>query len=100
MRRDRTLAAQIKNGKSTAQYRPSPSNCPDDSGSHRLASMNSPYAAPKRDHTNGVATRNTPAARPFSVSYGAVGTVARNVIGCVRSARISRPIGSHDGPPG
>ena len=75
--RDRRLASQMKHGNMTAQYRPTPSNTPDESGSHKLTSMNNPYAAPRRRHTNGVAIRKRTPVRPFSVSYGARRSPAR-----------------------
>ena len=48
-------------GNSTEQYRPTPSNAPDDSGTYRFSSMNTPYAAPNRRQTNGIAATNSSA---------------------------------------
>src|SRR5713226_3022034 len=99
-RRERILASQTKKGNITEQYRPNPSYCPDDRGNHRFASMNKPYAVPKRAHTNGTAMTNPSAVRPFSVSYGARRSPARYAYGCVTSARARRKSASQGAPPG
>ena len=65
---ERSDASQMKQGNSTEQYRPIPSSAPEDSGSHRFSSMNKPYAAPKRRHTNGIASANRIPVTPYSVS--------------------------------
>ena len=39
---ERVVANQIKAGNNTEQYRPIPSNTPDESGSHKFSNMNKP----------------------------------------------------------
>ena len=58
----------MKAGNRTEQYRPNPSNVPDDSGTYRFASMNTPYAAPNLRQTNGIAATNSSAVTPYKVS--------------------------------
>ena len=62
--------------------------------------MYSPYAAPRRHHTNGTDRTNTRPVRPFSVSYGATRSLVRYASGCVASSRTSRTSASHGAPPG
>src|SRR6478672_11241350 len=99
-RDDRIVASQMKQGNNTEQYRPSPSNAPDDSGTYKFSAMNRPYAAPNRRQTSGVATANTSAVTPYNVSYTAIGSVVRYTYGCVASARTSAAGAPHGEPPG
>src|SRR5580692_1184901 len=97
---ERQVAIQMKTGNITEQYRPSPSYCPDESGSQRFARRYMPYAALRRRHTNGTLTANESAMTPFSVSYTPIRSPARNAYGCTISARARRNGATSGEPPG